>query len=542
MVREAEAVADAPVATRPAAEPSVDRDASSVRFVYPFTFAADTMAVRSEAIAKAAWAIGGKPVPVWERQAVPTEDLLSGVADFVDPPSGAAVSAGFWRMHDTVLRSPGGLGGGARHPGADWTLSTRRGQVPFVIQSVELAVFEHGVGFVIVSALPTSTNLADWFTFVHFFRFLHGKRASEVSATRTTGREDGGQSPRTAFFPDLGNGRGEPAYPPATHVFGEVIDRLLATAAPQDARSPWWEEIFVPGMMLPHVVLFVDDCPAADIPMHLHRLRNFFHADQTVHPSREELALEDPGLLPYAANQWFFYSLNGGGFLACDAPRTPFFRATLPGHITGEYLLLFLLALDQRFVLMRLSQQVSREWVGGDDGVGERRRVAAFGAIRDALLAFTAQGYFTQTMQEDHHHRSYVRWQEVFQLERLYRTVADEVREMYGYLELRQRERADTIAREQQRQATNLDRRLSLVTWLLGIPVSLLLVVNATANIALVRRLVLGPVGVQGYDVFIGLALDILGITAGYLTYRVLNRRLRQRHRDDERSARASPK
>jgi hypothetical protein len=288
--------------------------------------------------------------------------------------------------------------------------------------------------------------------------------------------------------------------------------------------------------MLPHVALFVDQCPTDDTPMHLHRLRNFFHADQTVHPSAEELALEDPGLLPYAANQWFFYSLNGGGFLACDAPRTPFFRETLPAHLTGDYLLLFLLALDQRFTLMLLSQHVSREWVGGDSG-GEAGKVAAFRSIHDALLAFTAQGYFAQTMQEEHHHRSYARWQAVFQLERLYRNVADEVREMYGDLELRQRDRAEAVAREQQWQAENLDRRLTVVTWLLGIPVSLLLVINASGNIALVRKLVFGPAGVQAYDVLIGVVLDVLGILVGYVAYRVFDRRLRRKHEEGARDS-----
>jgi hypothetical protein len=528
-VREAEEGSGAPIGSAPGVGPRVDRDSSSLRFIYPFTFAGDTIALRSEAVGSAAWRIGEKPVAVWQPWSFPTDDLLSEVADFVDPQPGSLVSAGRWRMDDTALRSPSGLGGGARHPGADWTLTTRRGPIPFLIESIELALFRHGVGFVIVSALPRSAELRDWFTFVHFFRYLHGRRASAVSAERTTGRDGDGESMRAAYFPQLHGGQSADEQPSEAHVFGELIDHLLSTAMLADERSRWWEEIFVPGMMLPHVGLFVDQCPADDTAIHLHRLRNFFHADQAVHPSAAELALEDAGLLPYAANQWFFYSLNGGGFLACDAPRTPFFRSTLPEHLTGAYLLLFLLALDQRFVLMLLSQQVSREWVGAGDE-RETAKVAAFRKIRDALLAFTAQGYFAQTMQEEHHHRSYARWQAVFQLEQLYRNVADEVREMYGDLELRQRDRAESAAREQQRHAENLDRRLTVVTWLLGIPVSLLLVINAAGNIALVRRLVFGPLGVQAYDVLIGVVLEVLGIVVGYIAYRIFDSRLRREH------------
>ena len=526
-VREAEEGPGAHAESAPSVGPRVDRESSSLRFIYPFTFEGDTIALRSESIDSATWRIGEKSIAVWQPDAFPTDDLLSEVADFVDPQAGSLVSAGRWRVDDTVLRSPSGLGGGASHPGADWTLTTRRGPIPFLIESIELALFRHGVGFVILSALPVSTQLRDWFTFVHFFRYVHGRRASEVSAVRTTGRDGDGESVRSAFFPPLDSAASDDGQPPETHVFGEVIDHLLASAAVADERPRWWEEIFVTGMMLPHVALFVDQCPADDMPIHLHRLRNFFHADQAVHPSAEELALADPGLLPYAANQWFFYSLNGGGFLACDAPRTPFFRSTLPEHLRGAYLLLFLLALDQRFTLMFLSQQVSREWVAGGDG-DDARKVAAFRRIRDALLAFTAQGYFAQTMQEEHHHRSYARWQAVFQLELLYRNVADEVREMYGDLELRQRDRAESVAREQQRQAENLDRRINVVTWLLGVPVSLLLVINASGNIALVRKLLFGPAGVQAYDVLIGVALDLLGIAVGYIVYRTFDRRLRR--------------
>jgi hypothetical protein len=532
-VREAEEGSGAPTESDPGAGPCVDRNSSSLRFIYPFTFGGDTIALRSEALASATWRIGEKPVAVWEPGSFPTDDLLSEVADFVDPPAGSLVSAGRWRVGDTVLRSPSGLGGGARHPGADWTLTTRRGTIPFLIESIELALFRHGVGFVVVSALPVSTQLSDWFSFLHFFRYVHGRRASAVGAVRTTGRDNDGASMRTAFFPQLGDRQPDTQ---EHHVFGEVIDHLLSTATLADERPRWWGEVFVPGMMLPHVALFIDQSPVEDTPIHLHRLRNFFHADQAVHPSAEELALVDPGLLPYASNQWFFYSLNGGGFLACDAPQTPFFRSTLPAHLTGAYLLLFLLALDQRFTLMLLSQEVSREWVGGGDDV-DARKVAAFRRIRDALLAFTAQGYFAQTMQEEHHHRSYERWQAAFQLERLYRNVADEVREMYGDLELRQRDRAEAVAREQQRQAENLDRRLSVVTWLLGVPVSLLLVINAAGNIALVRRLVFGPNGVQAYDVLIGVVLDVIGIVVGYIAYRMFDRRLRRKNAEDTRDA-----
>ena len=79
-----------------------------------------------------------------------------------------------------------------------------------------------------------------------------------------------------------------------------------------------------------------------------------------------------------------------------------------------------------------------------------------FERIRDRLLEFTARGYFAQVMQREHHHRVYRRWQEVFQLERIYQEVNDEVREMHEYL--------------QTRQMRELERRLNTLSVLLGIP------------------------------------------------------------------------
>jgi hypothetical protein len=59
-------------------------------------------------------------------------------------------------------------------------------------------------------------------------------------------------------------------------------------------------------------------------------------------------------------------------------------------------------------------------------------------------------------MQREHHHRVYRRWQEVFQLERLYQEVSNEVREMHEFLQMR--------------QSQKLEERLNFLTFVFGIP------------------------------------------------------------------------
>jgi len=500
----------------------VDAEASRIRFVYPFTFDGHTIDARCAAIEHITWPGQRQPLTVWRPRSFPAEDLLPHVLDFVNPWPGSARSTSLWRMEDDALRSPSGLGGGRAHPGAHWTLETRRANVPFGFDAVELALFEHGVGFLVIDAMPLTASSDDWFDFIHYFRFFAGARSTSLRATKVVGVDAGGAARTVPFVPPITGDRSEDGPAKSGALFGLIIDALLRGMALDGETAQWWEDIYVPGMLIPHVGLFLDNCPAPSIEEHLYRLRNFFHSQQDVHPTVADSQYTE-ALLQYAANQWFFFSLNGGGFLACNAPRTQFFRANLPQHLTLQYFSVFLLALMQRFVLMRLSRQVSREWVSSDlDGDG--RKAAAFASIRDALLAFTAQGYFAQTMQSEHHHRCYERWQRTFDLARLYSEVTAEVRDMYSYLDLRQRARVEELAKQQDARTQRVGRRLQLVGWMFGVPVWLFIALNSSANIALIRHLVGGPSELQGYDPLISVGVFAVGLLIALAAYRLVSR------------------
>ena len=145
--------------------------------------------------------------------------------------------------------------------------------------------------------------------------------------------------------------------------------------------------------------------------MLLYRARNFFHSRQDVLPTADDLRLDHRAIWSYAEQQWFVFSLDGGAFVAANAPGSPFFRATLPSHLNTQYFLVFLLALLQRFVLMMLSQEVARRWLPHGQQASLEERATTFARIRDRLLAFTAQGYFAQAMQQEHYHHYYRQWQ-----------------------------------------------------------------------------------------------------------------------------------
>ena len=505
---------------------TVDLTASALRFVYAFTFDGSTLPRRAEVIEQAAWQGARQSLKVWQPEEFPSADLLSHVAAFLRPPADSIRTAALWRMDEAALRSPAGLGGGADHPGATWTLVTRHSDIPFVLHEVSLALFRHGVGFLTIAARPTTPSPDAWFDFLHHFRFISGQRAAVVRAERALAPGERGAAPtRTAYFPAVAG----PDRDGQPHNMGEIVDGLLRAGTTGNETNPWWEEVFVPGTLLPYASLFVDGCEQARADEMLFRLRNFFHANQDVHPAVQ--TPDDPQALPYSEGQWFFFSLNGGGFLARNAPATPFFRQTLPAHIAHQYFLLFLLALQQRFVLMMLSQEVSRRWVAAGPDISDADRVAAFARIRDALLAFTAQGYFAQTMQEEHHHRCYERWQQTFQLARLYDEVSAEVREMFADLDLRQRHATARLAEQQERQSKMMERRLNLIGFLVGVPVWLFVLINSSVNLSAVRSALFraGPSGIQWYDLLFSVGLGAIGIGLALILYRMLAARSQNR-------------
>lgn len=420
----------------------IDQKASFVRFVYPFLFDSRSFEAHAAATEQAQWQGQGRGWPVWQPQPFPNDDLLAHVARYLNPPPGMLPTARLWTMCSDALTSPV-VGLGAR---ASWTLILPHDEVPFHIEGVQFALFQIGVGFLTIYLHPRTADVGAWLNVLHYFRFARGQREVGVKAERHTAQHQSGP-----FFPLPAGGVAQ--HPDGNGTFGNILDALLATASQQGATDQWWEEVFVPGQLLPFAALFVDGLPAADVAPLVYRVRNHFHAHQIIHPTSADLDLSDGmSLLPYAEGQWFTFSLDGGAFIACDAPETLYFRDTLPAHLGSAYFLLFLLALHQRFALMMLSNEVAKHWLVGGNQRDEQERATAFAYIRDRLLSFTARGYFAQVMQQEHHHRCYRQWQETLQTERLYREVHDEVHEMQAYVQMRQTEQVQQQLRDQQAQ------------------------------------------------------------------------------------------
>lgn len=470
----------------------VDNNASFVRFVYPFLFEGSTLDDRRSAIERAEWSRGEQKggLQVWKADNFPKDDLLAHVERYLNPPKDKKPTALLWKMDGNTLQSPNGLGANAQ-----WTMTVgNEGQVDFQIESVQIAMFRIGVGFLTIETILRSDKVEDWLDFLYYFRFAGGQRGVRLKLQRRRGQDQ-----FEPYFPPPAGGTQK--HPEGVGTMMEILSALLQTAKLPKETNQWWREVFIPKQLIPFAVLYFDNENATEGQMAtlLYRIRNFFPSSREIFPSQEDLSFSHPSLLTYAEKMWFVFAQEGGAFVAFNAPKTDFFRRELPNHLRDQYFLLFLLALHQKFALMKLSQEVSEHWLTGN----LKERTQTFERIRNDLLDFTARGYFTQVMQRDHHHRVYRKWQEVFQLEQLYREVSDEVREMHEFL----------LAEQTRR----LESRLNFLGAFIGVPALVMSFLSINLYGITAKE--------EGLNLWLALMIFVASLLVGALILRLLLQR-----------------
>jgi hypothetical protein len=465
----------------------IDSKASALHFVYPFLFETDSFPDFIQQLDTACWRGSKRDLLVWKKQVFPDDDLLPHVARFLNPLEGTKPTAKTWSLTNEALQShTAGIGSGHNRSSVTWTMTTSSLEIPFQIRSVQLIMFQIGVGFLSIVVAPDdrSDNPDQWLNLLHYFRFTRGQRNVAIKAVVKCGPDRAGTNDNyEPFFPSPMGGLA--LHPDGKGYPYDLISGLLKTAVSHG--DPWWKEVFVPGKCLPFSILFMDGIPEASQPEYLYRIRNFFHSEQIINPTEKDLDLNHPSLTPYGKGQWFTFSLDGGNFAAFDPPKTQFHRQVLPDHLSKNYFLGFLLALHQRFALMMLVDKVAEAWPQENVTFhknGERgRRETIFTQIREQLLFFTASGYYAQALQQDKHHHFYLKWQEIFQVERLYQEVSDEIRYMHEALQVKRDQERQAFQDNQRRRSEYLDKKLNLFAWLFLVPSLLLSLFEATGGV-----------------------------------------------------------
>jgi hypothetical protein len=427
---------------------------SFIKFIYPFLFDSDSFERHSLAISTAQRVSSKHEHNVWLDGSFAIADLLPHVAQPLSSDSDNLPSARIWNFNQ-ALRDSFPLPGRG-----EWTMNCPNGAIPFRFghrgkrsAEVQLIMFQVGVGFLVVETCPMGESLEAWLDFLHWFRLTRGQRGVDIRRIADTGNES--VLAPASVSATKADQQEEPGL-----VLGDFLDTLLQTGNADGTESKWWREVYVKGKLLPFAGLFVEEITPEDIPMTLCSVRHFFHSREDTHPSDAELSLTYDALQPYANKQWFLFALEGAAFVACDPPDTPFFRETLPSHLASSYYLVYIMALHQRFALIGLSENVSLYWSKAQQSKPTVGQETLFAKIRGTLNSFTAWGYFTQVMQQQHHHDYYQKWQGWLQIDKLYREVSDQVREIYEFSLMSRTRR--------------LEQRISFLGVMTGIPALLL--------------------------------------------------------------------
>lgn len=429
----------------------VDAERSIARFIRPFLFELpeDLRNARDGKDAFFAYAerIGSSALDgdkIWTEENIPTNDMLPHVAKYLGPNESKPIGR-FWKFDNQFNQKHVA----SKHIAWRLLIPKKEEGIPFILDAtatIQLALFRHGVGFLTVGAIPESALLSDWITFIHYFRFMGHRRGVGLKALKNG-------AAHAPFGVSLRSEDGGLC-------LQDLLDKVLSASGITN-----WDDVFTPGHSLPHVGLFARSVAEDQKPLILHRLRNFFHAGQGQNASQQDLCFQHPSLMPYAQDQWFVQTLEGGSFISFESGGAldHFQKDTLPAHMKGVYFYAGLLTLYQRFALARLSMQVAE--AAGDKPGGLR-----WERIRNELLDFTARGLFVQAMQSDHHHGYYRKWQEVYQVPQLYDEVRNEVLDLYERETMWLRKEEDRREKEEEARESRLERAITFLGAIFVVP------------------------------------------------------------------------
>jgi hypothetical protein len=321
------------------------------------------------------------------------------------------------------------------------------------IVNIELSAFSAEVWFLIYTIKSPVDVPESWLELVHFARFTKGQRDVGLEIQYPENQPD--DVPRKPLFAIENLSRNHRL------LFEGLTTGIMDLVVPGSSAATWRRSgACVKGQALPYAVVFLDDVPEEQEENYAFWLRNFFRPEQVPVPTTAHLPGQDIGPYhEYFTRQWFTFSLDGAGFLACNAPQHDFYRGTLPNHLGHEYFFVYQIALFQRVALLRLSSQVARSWKSSTAPKVSAKTLQNMEDLRMTLYRFTARGHFGHVMQRQHHHDVYRKWWEFLQIQELFDEVSDEVEKISNYLDSKQ-----------YNQLEMGQRRLNSFLFLLGFP------------------------------------------------------------------------
>jgi hypothetical protein len=420
--------------------PVVDVRRSFLRLVCPFFFDSATMPTVVGGADAATWSPRGTSHPVWNQ--VDYRYLLPGVQRYINAPRPELSAAGCWRLDESFLGSPAGLGGSRL-----WSFRLVKHLHYAKLKAVELAVFGTGVGFVVFEFVLTNPprgiaadddfaapgDPATWVDLAKLLRRLlylsiirkeiHASSLCSLHNEMATLLGTVGLKTSPVLDQAAGDGTAIVSAQPITYT------SLFLTGASEDQMRAWTVQ-----------------------------LRYNIGSRPLYEVAPEELSLRDSSIYRRSEGSWFYGSTVAAGFIATDlAPRG--YWQQFPSELRREYQLALLLALQQRHALLSISDLVSDHWLNAN----EQLRVAQFSQLQERLHYLSARLMPPQLGYRSSPQRFYATMRTAFQIAELYDDVRQTVSELSESLRLR-------LSEEQGEQQHRFERMVSGFALLFGVP------------------------------------------------------------------------
>ena len=345
-----------------------------------------------------------------------------------------------WRMSAKALQDRAGFGGDR-----GWKLVWGPESDPSVQQfrflSVQMMLFDTGLGYITFEIQPSSDALGAWHDVLHHFQFHDGRRDVRLQAP-------------------MAGPRGEPSALGATelNLHARIVEMLDCVGASyglsgQD-RGRWWEPAERSGQLHAFGGIVLRDAPEDFESRHriLNRFVEMAHRSRSLDPvaSDSETAVRER--MQYNDRSWFTATKDVCLFIAFDPDRgrTPdFWLSVMPGHLRATYAVIDLFTQYQWHCIetIRTKTIQSTSFLQRISSDTSAQRLGRVRALQETVMAVRARGFFTEITRRRNHARFERFLRQITRIDEMHRIAIDGA-EAVGNWVVREWEREERLRAE----------------------------------------------------------------------------------------------
>lgn len=435
------------------------------RFLYPFLFtrgrAADTQSTgqifMDQLVESPAHQDVWRSAPFEARE---VDNMLPFVRQYLSPPE-------YQRFQMTDER---------RQPSAIFHFAAHQAPpLGFQISDIALHVFFNGVAILSLEVRPLPAGPDEPLTIQRVQR-VNAHLASLASGAPFVLANEGPDAPAGSEGFHLRTFMAAERAATIRDLLSHLIDSFREDASPLSVAPSPMVDRFLPvygaALLRPsrqHSIEVLDRKFYEFAQHHLTILRKTFPPNDISHFSQIHLGDNAHHYMPYH-NVIHSQTLDGGFILAYDNGLPHFSGAPAPAmqSFRTSYFFMMLIPLHQRLSILRYTMaSAAMVDVQPDRGADLRR-------LREAIYEFTTRCYFSQASMSEERNHIYQRWQQAFEVTRMYDELKEQVHDIDNYLaDLERARQNDLQARAMRRGFQNM-KLYGLIT-LVFLPLTILL-------------------------------------------------------------------